>query len=36
MGIAEYNLQEDLTAELETDLPIIEQIEQELTDIGES
>jgi predicted nuclease of restriction endonuclease-like (RecB) superfamily len=36
MGIAEYKLQEALPAELETDLPSIEQIEQELTDIGES
>ena len=30
MGIAEYKLQEALPAELETDLPSIEQIEREL------
>jgi predicted nuclease of restriction endonuclease-like (RecB) superfamily len=34
MGIAEYKLLESLPAELQTSLPSIEQIEQELADLG--
>jgi hypothetical protein len=35
MGIAEYKLLESLPAELQTSLPSIEQIEQELADLGD-